>query len=332
MDYYEIIDNLKKKIYHPVYFLYGEEPYYIDKISDYISENILPKEEKGFNQIIFYGKDSEARIIAETCMRYPMVSNQQVVIVKEAQELKDLEILASYIENPLNSTILVINYKYKKLDKRTVFFKSLKKNCILFESKKVYENKIPGWIEDYLSNTGHSITPQASVMISEYIGADLSKLTNELNKLVIAIPSGTKITPDMIEKNIGISKEYNIYELQNALGEKNVLKANKIINYFNSNSSKNPIQRTISSLHLFFSKLFLYHFLKDKTERSVAASLGLHPFIAKSYVSAAKRYSPKKLYQIVGILREYDMKSKGFGNLSTSMEDLQKELIYKIMH
>ncbi len=332
MDYKTIISNLKKKIYHPIYFLWGEEPYYIDKISDYIAENVLTDAEKGFNQTIFYGKDTEVYTIIEASRRFPMMANQQVIIVKEAQDVKKIEELKAYTANPLNSTILVLNYKYKKLDKRTAFAKSLDKNGVIFESKKVYENKIPGWIETYLHDSQYDITPQAAVMLAEYIGADLSKVANELNKLVIALPKNTKITPEHIEKNIGISKEYNVFELQNALGERNILKANKIINYFGANPSSNPIQRTISSLYMFFAKLFMYHFLPDKSERSVAASLGLHPFIAKSYVAAARKYNPKKLYQIVGILRDYDMKSKGFGNSSTTASDLQKELIYKILH
>ncbi len=332
MDYQTIIGNLQKKIYHPIYFLTGEEPYYIDKISDYIAENVLNDAEKGFNQTIFYGKDTEVQTIVEASRRFPMMANQQVIIVKEAQELKKIEQLKAYVDHPLNSTILVLNYKYKKLDKRTGFSKSLSKVGVVFESKKLYENQIPRWIENYLAKTNHSIAPQATIMLSEYVGTSLGKVANELDKLVIALPENTKITPEQIEKNIGISKDYNVFELQNALGEKNVLKANKIINYFGANPSSNPIQRTISSLFMFYSKLFTYHFLKDKSERSVAAALGLHPFIAKSYVAAARKYNPKKLYEIIGVLREFDMKSKGFGNISASPAELQKELVYKLLH
>ncbi|NQU87152.1 MAG: DNA polymerase III subunit delta [Mariniphaga sp.] len=332
MDYKKILEDLENKIYHPIYFLSGEEPYYIDLISDYIAENVLTEAEKGFNQTVFYGKDTEIQTIIESSRRFPMMANQQVIIVKEAQSLKKIEDLKTYVENPLKSTILVINYKYKKLDKRTGFAKALQKNGILYESARFYENKIPGWIEQYLAESKYSIAPQAAIMLSEYLGANLSKVANELKKLIIALPEKTKITPEHIEKNIGISKDYNVFELQNALGERNVLKANQIINYFGSNPASNPIQRTTSSLYMYFSKLFMYHFLKDKSENSVAGSLGLHPFIAKSYISAAKRYKPHKLFDIVGILREYDMKSKGFGNVSVSGGDLQKEMIYKILH
>ncbi|MBN1820184.1 MAG: DNA polymerase III subunit delta [Prolixibacteraceae bacterium] len=332
MDYTKILEDLENKIYHPIYFLSGEEPYYIDLISDYIEDNVLTDAEKGFNQLVYYGKDTEVNTIIEASRRFPMMANQQVIIVKEAQSLKNIEDLKIYVEKPLRSTILVINYKYKKLDKRIGFVKTIQKNGIFFDSPRIYENKIPDWIEQYLADFKYTITPQAAIMLSEYLGANLSKVANELKKLIIALPEKTKITPEHIERNIGISKEYNVFELQNALGEKNVLKANRIINYFGANPSANPIQRTTASLHMYFSKLFIYHFLKDKSENSVAASLGLHPFFAKSYITAAKRYTPHKLFDIVGILREYDMKSKGYGNSSASEGELQKEMIYKILH
>jgi DNA polymerase-3 subunit delta len=332
MEYHKLIEDLKNKIYSPVYFLYGEEPYYIDLISDYISKNVLDDGEKGFNQTIFYGKDTEIRTIIETAWRFPMMANYQVVIVKEAQELKKIEDFQPYFEKPLNSTILVINYKYGKLDKRTEFAKILSKNFIVFESAKLYDYKIPGWIEEYLSESSLSITPQAAAMLAEYLGSDLSKIANELKKLIIALPGNTRIVPEHIEKNIGISKDYNIWELQNALGEQNALKANRIVNHFGANPSENPIVKNIPLLHQYFVKLFLYHFLKDKSENSVAASLGVHPFFAKSYVSAAKKYNPHKLFEIMGILREYDLKSKGYGNTSASPGDLQREMIYKILH
>jgi DNA polymerase III subunit delta len=332
MEYKKILDDLRNKIYYPVYFLYGEEPYYIDQITDYIQKNVLNDAEKSFNQTVFYGKDTEINTIIETARRFPMMGNYQVVIVREAQGLKNIEDFKRYAENPLKSTILVIGYKYGKLDKRTEFAKVLQKGCAVFESSKLYDYKIPQWIEEFLSESSHTITPQASAMLAEYLGSDLSKVANELRKLIIALPQNTKITPEHIEKNIGISKDYNVWELQNALGEKNILKANRIINHFAANQGSTPIVMVIPLLHQYFSKLFMYHFLKDKTENSVAASLGLHPFIAKSYISAAKHYTPHKLFEIVGILREYDLRSKGFGNNSASPGDLQKEMIYKILH
>lgn len=333
MEFGDILQNLKKQIYHPIYLLQGEEPYFIDQLSDYIEKNVLTEAEKGFNQTVFYGKDSDPINIAEASMRFPMMASKQVIIVKEAQSLNKIDTLTSYAEKPLDSTVLVLAYKYKNLDSRTKLVKAIKKNGVVFTSKKLYENKIPAWIDTYLKSHNYSITPQAALLLTSYLGTDLSKIANELEKLVIAVKDSNKITPEHIEKNIGLSKDFNVLELQNALGEKNVLKANKIIQYFGANPTLNPIQKTIAGLYFYFSKLFTYHFLKDKSERNVAAELRVHPFFVREYVAAAKKYSPTKLYEIMGILREYDMKSKGF-NVSTMVEtgDLQKEMIYKILH
>lgn len=332
MTFEEIIGNLKKKIYHPIYFLMGDETYFIDKISDYISDNVLTDAEKGFNQTILYGKDTEAHNIIANARRFPMMSNYQVIVVREAQNIKKIEDLESYAKNPLNSTILVINYKYKTLDKRKTFAKLIDQKGVLFEAKKIYDNQLPAWIINYLKNQNYTIAPQAAAMISEYLGADLSKVTNELDKLIISVPAGTQITPDHVEKNIGISKEFNVYELQNALGERNLLKANQIINYFGANPSANPIPVTISGLFSYFSKILNYHFLEDKSQNNVASVLQVHPFFVKTYISAAKNYNIKKLVEIISILREYDMKSKGWGNVSASPADLQREMIYRILH
>jgi len=332
MDYQDILINLKKKIYHPVYFLMGEESYFIDQITDYISKNVLADAEKSFNQHVLYGKDTDVNTIITHARRFPMMANHQVVVVKEAQNIKKIEELEPYIKAPLTSTILVINYKYKTIDKRKSFAKQLAKSCVLFESKKIYENKLPAWINSYLTAHNYSITPQAAAMLSEYLGTDLSKVSNELNKLIITLPKGTKIAPDHIEKNIGISKDYNIFELQNALSERNVLKCNQIINYFAANPSSNPITRTIASLYYYFMKILTLHFLTDKSPNAVASALQVAPYFVRSYMDAAKVYNPKKLVAIMGVLREYDMKSKGFGNVSTSAGDLQKEMIYKILH
>ena len=333
MDFEPIIQNLKKKIIHPIYLLQGEEPYYIDEISNYIEKNLLHEAEKGFNQTVFYGKDSNAVTIAESCLRFPMMAQRQVIIVKEAQSLAKIEVLASYAERPLASTVLVLNYKYKALDSRTKLAKAIKKCGVIFTSDKVKEWKLPNWIDNYLAARDFTITPQAAQLLTSYLGADLGKVANELNKLIIAVKNTNKITPDHIEKNIGLSKEYNLFELQNALGERNIFKANQIIQYFGANPTTNPIQRTIPTLFGFFSNMFAYHFLKDKSEGNVAAQLGMHPFAAKNVITAAKKYTPTKLYEIIGILREYDLKSKGFdtsGAVSTG--DLQKEMIFKILH
>lgn len=333
MDFKPLIENLKKGIYHPIYLLQGEEPYYIDEISNFIEKNALTEAERGFNQTIFYGKDSDAVTIAESCLRFPMMANKQVIIVKEAQSLAKIELLAPYSEKPLASTILVLNYKYKKLDSRTKLAKFIKKNGVVFTSDKLREWKLPNWVDSFLKEKGFSITPQATQILVASLGTDLGKVANELNKLVIAVKDTDRITPEHIEKNIGLSKDFNIFELQNALGAKNVLKANQIINYFGANDKQHPIQSTVSMLYSYFSKLFKYHFLKDKSERGAASQLGVHPFFMKDYIAASKKYSPTKLYEIIGILREYDMKSKGLGaSTMVSSADLQREMIYKILH
>lgn len=330
--YEEIIGNLQKKIYHPIYFLMGEETYFIDKISDYISDNVLTDAEKGFNQTILYGKDLEPALIMGNARRFPMMANHQVIVVREAQNIKKIEDLEPYVQNPLNSTILVINYKYKTLDKRKTFTKLLDQKGILFEAKKIYDNQLPAWISTYLKAQQYTIAPQAAAMIAEYLGADLSKVANELDKLIISLPVGSQITPDHIERNIGISKEFNVFELQNALGDRDLLRANRIINYFGANPSTNPVTVVVSSLFTYFSKLLNYHFLEDKSQNNVASVLQVHPFFVKNYVAAAKNYNIKKLVEIVSILREYDMKSKGWGNVSASPADLQREMIYRILH
>jgi len=332
MTFEEIINNLQKKIYHPIYFLMGEETYFIDKISDYISDNVLTEAEKGFNQTILYGKETEPHNIIANARRFPMMSNYQVIIVREAQNIKKIEDLESYVKNPLNSTILVINYKYKTLDKRKTFPKLIDQKGILFEAKKIYDNQLPTWITSYLKNQQYSIAPQAAAMLSEYLGADLGKVVNELDKLIISLPQGTQITPDHIEKNIGISKEFNVYELQNALGERDLLKANRIVNYFGANPTANPLPLVLSSLFSYFSKILNYHFLEDKSQNNVASVLQVNPFFVKTYVSAAKNYNIKKCVEIISILREFDMKSKGWGNVSATPADLQREMIYRILH
>ena len=261
-----------------------------------------------------------------------MMANHQVIIVREAQNIKKIEDLEPYAKAPLNSTILVINYKYKTLDKRKTFTKLIDQKGVLFESKKIYDNQLPAWISSYLKNHQYTIAPQAAAMIAEYLGANLGKVANELDKLIISLPAGTQITPDHIERNIGISKEFNVFELQNALGERDLLKANRIINYFGANPSSNPIPVVISALYSYFSKLLNYHFLEDKSQNNVAAALQVNPFFVKNYVAAAKNYNIRKLVEIVSILREYDMKSKGFGNVSASQADLQREMIYRILH
>jgi DNA polymerase-3 subunit delta len=331
--YENIISDLKKRIFRPVYFLAGEEPYYIDLISDYIEEHVLEEAEKSFNQIIYYGEETSVTVIIETARRFPMMSNHQVIIVKEAQSLRKIEDLLVYIENPLKSTILVLNYKYKVLDKRTKLVKSLEASGVYFESERLRDYQIPAWIEKYLMTKGIKTDPNASAMLTEYLGNDLHKIANELQKLLITLPPGKPvITTALIEKNIGISKDYNNFELQKAIGEKNVLKANMIINHFASNQKDNPITLTIASLFSYFSKLLTYHYLTDKSKNNAAAALKVNPYFVKDYETSAAKYNVSGTVQVINLLRTYDMKSKGFGDVSSEPGDLLKELVFKILH
>jgi len=333
MDFDQILTDLKNKNYKPVYFLMGEESYFIDEITDYISNNTLNETEKVFNQLMMYGKDIDAISIIEASRRFPMMANNQVVIVKEAQNIKNIEELVHYTEKPLKSTILVVNYKYKTLDKRKKLYNSIEKHGgVVFNAEKLYEDKIPGWISKYLTKRRFEITPEAGLLLTEYLGNDLGKIVNELNKLLISITANTKITPDIIEKNIGVSKDYNNFELQKALVARNVLKANKIIDYFDKNPKENPLIVTVSLLFSFFSKIFMYHFLKDKSKGAVAGALKINPYFVTEYETAARRFPPAKLVEIISALRETDVKSKGVGNSSASDHDLLRELVFKILH
>jgi len=334
MSFEQIMTELKKRQYRPVYFLMGEETYFIDVIADYITENALQEQEKAFNQVVMYGRDTSVYTVLDAAQRFPMMSQRQVVMVKEAQNLKDIDKLQFYMEKPLQSTILVVSYK-DKLDKRSKLYKILdkSKDIAILESKKLYDNQVPAWITGYLTERGYNIAPAAAELLKDYLGADLSKVANELNKLMITLPvNEKKITPEHIEKNIGISKDYNVFELQKALGEKDVLKANRIINYFASNPKDNPMVLTISRLYDYFVKILKYHYLTDKSQSAVASALGVNPFFLKDYEAAARKYTAPKIIQIISILREYDLKSKGVGSSSTSDGDLMREMIFKILH
>ena len=328
----QIIADLKNKIYKPIYFLMGAESFYIDQITDYISNHVLAESEKAFNQTIVYGRDVEVKDIDNLARRYPMMASHQVIIVKEAQVVKNLDNLVYYAGNPLKSTILVINYKYKTLAKNKKLYKEINKNGLIFESKKLYDNQIPAWINRYLNNKLYTIDPVASALLNDYLGTDLSKIVNELDKLIISLPANSKITTKHIEENIGISKDYNNFELQNALAKKDILKANRIIDHFGKNQKANPFVLTINSLYHYFRKILIYHFMKDKSNGNVAATLQVNPYFVKDYQTAARRYNPKKVVQIISYLREYDLKSKGVDNASAKPEDLLKELMFKILH
>ncbi|WP_159952018.1 DNA polymerase III subunit delta [Polaribacter septentrionalilitoris] len=327
-----IVSDIKKGNIKPIYFLMGDEPYYIDKISDFIEENVLEEAEKGFNQQVMYGRDVAIEDIVGAAKRYPMMAERQVLIVKEAQDLsRTIEKLLSYAENPQPTTVLVINYKYKKLDKRKKLHKAISKTGLLYESKKLYENQVADWIRRVLSGKKYQIEPKAALMLVEFLGTDLSKIANELDKLMLILPKESIINDHHIEENIGISKDYNNFELRKAVGEKNITKANRIINYFAENPKNNPLVMTISLLNSFFTQLLLFHGLQDKSKNSVAKSLKVNPYFVDEYFSAARNYPMRKVAQNIAFLRDADVKSKGVG-ANQSNKDVLKELLFKIFH
>lgn len=341
MKFEEIINELEKKIYRPVYFLMGDEPYFIDEISDYIAANLLNDIEKEFNQTIIYGRDADVSTVISYAKRFPMMANYQVVIVKEAQGMKSLVpdgrekekgLLEYYIEKPLASTILVICYKYKTIDRRKSLAKIIDKNGVLFNSDKLYDNQLPSWIQNFLKKKNYTIRPETALLLSEYLGSDLSKITNELNKLSINVPEGSEITTSHIEYYIGISKDFNVFELQRSLGKKDILKSNQIINYFAANEKENPNIKVIGILFNFYSKILLLHSLRDKSKSIASAELGINPYFFVDYQIAAGNYNYKKTKQIISLLKKYDLKSKGIDNASVSDGELMKELIYQILH
>lgn len=329
----KIVNDIKGGNIKPIYFLMGEEPYYIDKLSEYIEANILSEEEKGFNQTVLYGRDVSIEDIVSTAKRYPMMADRQVVIIKEAQELsRTIDKIESYVENPMPSTVLVFCYKYKTLDKRKKVTKLLAKNGIVYESKKLYENQVGDWIKRVLAGKKYTIEPKASAMLVEFLGTDLSKINNELEKLQIILPAGSVISAKDIEENIGFSKDYNVFELRKAIGERNQLKAYKIAENFAQNPKDNPLVMTTGLVFGFFIQLLKYHGLKDKNPKNVASVLGVNPFFLKDYDVAIKNYPMRKVSQIVASLRDTDVKSKGVGANSLSQADLLREMLYKIFN
>ena len=321
-DVKQLVGAIQKGDIKPIYFLMGEEAYYIDKISDYIEEYVLDDTEKGFNQMVLYGRDITIDDIVSNAKRYPMMAERQVVIVKEAQDLsRTIEQLAKYAANPQPSTVLVLNYKYKKIDKRKALYKAINKNGgIVFESKKMYENQVADWIRRVLAGQNYNISPKAAQMLVEFLGTDLGKIDNELNKLKIVLPEGTQITPEHIEENIGISKDFNNFELRKAVGERNVLKAHQIAKYFAENPKDNPIVVSVALLFKFFSDLLHLHGMSDKNPRSVASALRVNPYFVNEYIAAARQYPMKKVSYVIGLLRETDVQSKGVGAKSVPQE------------
>lgn len=329
----KIINDIKAGKIKPIYFLMGEEPYYIDRITEYLEDTLLTEDEKGFNQMVLYGRDTTIDDIVANAKRYPMMAERQVVIVKEAQELfRTIDQLEKYAENPQHTTVLVFAYKYKSLDKRKKVTKLLEKNGLVYESKKMYDNKVGEWIKRVLQGRGYGIEPKAMAMLVEFLGNDLSRIANELTKLEIILPKGSTITPNHIEENIGFSKDFNVFEFRKAIGEKNQFKAYQIANYFAQNQKDNPIVMTNGLVFSFFSALLQYHGLKDKSASNVAKILKVNPYFVNDYIAAAHNYPMKKVSAIVGKLRDIDVKSKGVGANGLPQGNLLKEMLVSIFN
>ena len=331
MTYEQILSEIHKKRFAPVYLLTGDEPYFIDMISDTIESEALDEADRAFNQIVLYGREVDVETIANHARSFPMMGERMVVIVKEAQDVKELERFEPYLDSIPDTTVLVFAYKYKKLDKRKTFAKKIEKKGVYFESKALRDYNIPGWIQDYLRNEGYAITPKATQMLAEFLGTDLHKVSNELKKLIIALPKKKTIDDGDVERNIGISKDYNNFELQNAIGSRDVLKANRIVNYFGE-SKDNPLLLTAVVLYGYFTKLIKLHCAKDPSQANLAGVLGVSPFFVRDYQAATRNYSLGACIRCIGVLREFDLKSKGYPSGEVSEKDLYREMIFKLMH
>ncbi|MEM9299255.1 MAG: DNA polymerase III subunit delta [Bacteroidota bacterium] len=333
-----ILSDLKSKAFAPVYFLQGEETFYIDQISDYIENNVLNETEKGFNQTILYGRDAPVNIVLTNAKRFPMMSERQVVIVKEAQNIPDInkevgqKMLCDYLENPVPSTLLVFCHKNKILDKRKALGKLVEKKAVALTTKKLYDNQIPAWVEGYIRSKGFNASDKAVQMLSDSIGANLERLSNEIDKILINYKEPVQIDEQTVQKYVGISKDYNVFELQKALIIKDVLKANRIVNYFEANPKKNPLLPVIAVLFSFYSKLLTAHHAKDKSERNLASQLRVSPYFVKDYITALRYYSLSKVVDNIHLIRNADLHSKGIDNASTSEGQLLRELIFRLMH
>ncbi|MDR1879740.1 MAG: DNA polymerase III subunit delta [Tannerellaceae bacterium] len=331
----EICSSITAGKFAPVYVLMGEEPYFIDKITDLLIEKVLDEADRDFNQTIMYGADVNVGMVINAARRFPMMSEYQLVVVKEAQAIRDIEQLANYVNHPLKSTVLVINHKYKTIDGRKKLAVATEKNGILFESKKIYENRMPAFITSLLRERAIGVEPKAAQMLADFLGNDLSRLNKELDKLAILLSGKAekRITPELVEQNIGISKEYNNFELQRAIAVKDILKANRIIQYFEKDPKNNPIQMTLSILFNYFSNLLICHYSKDKSENGIMNALGLrNTFAVKEYMQGLRNYSALKVFNLISEIRTTDARSKGVENPSTPSPELLKMLVYQILH
>lgn len=328
-----ILKDLKARKYLPIYFLFGPEPYYIDKITKYIEQEVLDDSEKAFNLTILYGPDTDARTVIDAATRYPVMAERQIIILREAQGMRTLKNLQPYLENPVETTLLVIAYKQKKLDGRSTFAKSLKKNALVFESKQIYDNQMPDWIGSYLKDLAYDVLPEARMLIAEYLDTNLGKVANELDKLILNIPTGTTINPNHVKEYIGVNKDYDVFALQKALGERDAATVFRIAQYFSSNPKTNPLILTIRSLYNYFSRLYILQGLPAGTsENDMMKAMGIPArFFLNEYRKAARKWNKGSIEQAFYILQEYDLKSKGVGSISVPDEELQREMLIRML-
>lgn len=331
--YEQLRSDFAAKKWASIYFLTGTEVFYIDEVSRLIEEGVLSEDEKAFNLTVVYGRETQTSAVVAAAKRYPMMAERQVVIVKEAQDLSDLDGLMPYLQQPTPTTVLVFCFKYKKPDGRSAFAKAIKEKSVYVEFEQMYDNKLPGWIQAYTKGKGYKIGEIATRLLADNIGNDLSGIANALGKLFILVPPGSEITTKLIEDNIGFSKEFSVFELQNALGERDVFKSMRIAQHFANHQKENPFPVTIGSLNTYFTRILYYHYLPDKSKNNVASALGIHPFFVDDLQKAARHYSASKVLNIVAMLREYDMRSKGVGTTGNiGWGELTREMIFKILH
>ncbi|MEM9928999.1 MAG: DNA polymerase III subunit delta [Bacteroidota bacterium] len=337
MDFAPLLKAIKGKDFSPLYLLHGEEPYFIDQLEAAIEANALQEHERAFNQTILYGKDTEYLQVIDAARRFPMMAERQLVLLREAQDMRSLKELVKYAENPSPTTVLVISHKHKKLNGNLALTKALKKNGIVFEAKGLYENKIPGWISTYLKGKKYSIEPEAANLLAEFLGTSLGKISNELDKLIINLPKGTTISAKIVEDQVGVSKDYNVFELQKAIGHHDIVKATRIVQYFKANPKAGPLPMVLGSLYNYFSKVFRLKELHRKraSKQDIMKELSLRfDFFLQDYETTARNFSEVGIRQLFAILREYDLKSKGVGsNLAGKQEnELLKEMVWRMMH
>ncbi|MBL0271013.1 MAG: DNA polymerase III subunit delta [Chitinophagaceae bacterium] len=327
----KIIADWKKKLFKPVYWFEGDEEYFIDKAVTYAENHILPESEASFNLTVFYGKDANWADVINACRRYPMFAERQVILLKEAQQMRDVEKLEAYIDNPLSSTVLVVSYKDKKLDARKKFTKLVKDNGVLVTTKKMYDRELPEWTQQMIHGRGLTITPRALSLVVDHIGNDLTRIENEIEKLSLNLGKRKSITEEDIEEYIGVSKDYNVFELQSALATKNLPKCIQIIQYFEANPKAGPVQMILPSLYNFFSKVFMVFGAGTQDERTVATSIGVNPYFIKDYLQAARVYAYPGVEKALLLLHQYNLKSIGVGSSSTEDSSLMKEMVVKML-